>query len=80
MCHSYSYNHGPQGVMNISSLYATFLSKESMPGFVEDYILQPRTGDQEAKKLLLQFFYLFPSVQVYHEDAGTASEAKQILF
>lgn len=41
---SYSYHHSPQGVMNLSSLHATFLPKESGPGFVNDYIPKPSTG------------------------------------
>lgn len=61
MRHSHSYNHGPQGVINISLLHAMFLPKESMPVFVKDCILEPNTGDQEGKKLLLK---LFPFVQV----------------
>lgn len=59
MCHAHSYHHGQQAVMNISSFHATLLPKESGPGFVNDYILDPNTGDQKAKKLFLPTLPIF---------------------
>lgn len=65
MCYLHSYHQGPQGVMNISLLHATFLPKESRPEFVKDYILEPSTGDQKAKKLIsANSSCIFPFVQV----------------
>lgn len=59
MCPSYSHNHGPQGVINISSLYATFLPKERIPEPVKDYTLEPSTRHQEAKQLFPPLFLSF---------------------